>query len=141
MKPSCVCFTLVLIARPVVSCDDILATDAWVREPPPVAKVAAGYLRLENTGDHPVAINRIESDCCTRIALHETTLDGDRVRMTRTEALELAPLEAAVLTPGGAHLMLIAPIEPIRHGDVVPIEFSCAGGGTFRVDFDVMKNR
>ncbi len=134
-------FAVVLGPPAVQSCDDIRLTDAWIREPPPVSKVAAGYLRMENLGRETVVIDRIESSCCARIAMHETITDGDRTRMAAIETLKLEPQDVASFVPGGAHLMLISPSTPMHHGQRLELEFFCRDGGSFRADFDVLTVR
>lgn len=134
-------FVVLSSARSVMSCDDIVATNGWIREPPPVATVAAGYLQLENRGDQTIIIDSVESSCCASAAMHETVVDGDQMRMSAIEALILPPHGTAEFVPGGAHLMLNSPSTPIRHGQVIELIFYCSTGGSFRVKFDVLADR
>ena len=51
--------------------------------------------------------------------------------------LRLAPGDAAVLKPGGLHLMLMQPHAPLKAGSKVAVEFRLKGGGVLRGEFDV----
>jgi copper(I)-binding protein len=128
-----------LLAHAATACDGLSATGAWIREPPPVASVAAGYVSLKNTGDNPLSIEHIESDCCGSIMMHDNVNDGDRVRMVHLDSLRLAAGETVEFTPGAKHLMLMAPRKPLRDGDSLVLNFVCGDGTTTRVEFAVVK--
>lgn len=130
---------LSLPANAVSACDGLAATGAWVREPPPVARVAAGYVSLKNTGDGPFSIEHIESDCCGSVMMHDNVNDGDRVRMVHLDSLRLEAGESVDFAPGGKHLMLMAPRNPLHNGDSIQLDFVCEDGSTTRVEFAVMK--
>ena len=53
--------------------------------------------------------------------------------------LRLAPDGAAVLKPGGMHLMLMRPAATLKSGSKVVVEFVLAGGGTLLGEFEVRK--
>lgn len=129
----------IVLSVPAAACDNLAATDAWIREPPPVARVAAGYVSLQNTGDGALSIEHIESECCGSVMMHDNVNDGDRVRMVHLDSLHLGPGESVEFAPGGKHLMLMAPRHPLRNGDTVQLDFICDDGTTTQVDFAVMK--
>lgn len=128
-----------VLANAASACEGLTAKDAWVREPPPVARVAAAYVALQNTGDRPLSIARIESACCGSVMMHDTVSDGDRVRMVHLHSLTLEPGDSAEFTPGGKHLMLMGPRKPLTNGDAVQMDFTCDDGGTTRIGFEVRK--
>ena len=51
----------------------------------------------------------------------------------------IAPDGAAVLKPGGLHLMLMQPHAPLKAGSRVAIEFKLKDGGVLRGEFVVRK--
>lgn len=120
-----------------LACEGLSATGAWVREPPPVANVAAGYVSLANIGDAPLKIERIESDCCGSVMMHDTISDGDLVHMSHLGSLSLAVGETVQFAPGGKHLMLMAPRHPLRDGDSIALDFVCTDDGTSRIEFQI----
>lgn len=129
---------VLLLPRRGLPCDSIEMLDAWIREPPPVVTVAAGYFTLKNTGSEPAVIERIESSCCAEVAMHKVVGIGDQRRLTPMPNLVVQPNKIASFTPGNAHLMLVAPIEPLRHGQIVELSFICSDGSSLRTGFDVV---
>lgn len=130
---------LMLLSGTAIACEGLAASGAWVREPPPVAKVAAAYVLLTNTGDEPFTIEHLASDCCGSVMMHDTIRDGDRVRMSHLDSLRLEAGGTAQFAPGGKHLMLMAPRGTLRHGDTVSLDFVCTDGGSTRIEFEVLK--
>ncbi len=130
----------VVLSMPRVGfpCEDIEMFDAWVREPPPLVTVAAGYFTLKNNGSEPATIERIESACCAEVAMHKVLGNGDQRRMTPIPELVVRPGKIASFTPGNAHLMLIAPSQPLQHGQSVELRFICSDGTSLRTGFDVV---
>ena len=51
--------------------------------------------------------------------------------------LRIAPDDAAVLKPGGLHLMLMEPRAPLKPGSKVAIEFPLQDGRVVRGEFEV----
>jgi copper(I)-binding protein len=82
----------------------------------------------ENKGGTQASIERVESSCCASVAMHQTKVSGDRVRMSHMDILVVPAHGTTSFNPGGAHLMLIAPSRPLRHHETVDIEFYCAQG-------------
>lgn len=111
--------------------------DGWIRPAPPGMPMAAGFGRIVNTCEAPVAITGATSEAFGDVSLHETT-DVDGVsRMRHTEALDLPAGGEAVLAPGGHHLMLSEFAGELAPGDRVAIDLVLADGRTVRGDFEV----
>jgi len=119
-------------------CADLVVSDALIREPPPVASVAAAYFRMTNEGSEPVTINALESACCEKILMHRSVKQDGQVRMSHMDRITLQPLQEIRFEPGAMHLMLISPSSVLRHGGHTPIVFSCENGGSIAVDFAVV---
>ena len=120
----------VLAAAPAAACEGLVVEDAWVREPPPGADVAAGYVRLSNRSAAPLTIDAVKSTCCSHVMVHRTVRDGDSARMVHVDRLALAPGETMTLAPGGAHLMLMGFSAPLSAGNSVTFSFACGGHDT-----------
>ena len=127
--------------RSALSCRNIEVLLGWVREPPPVAQVAAGYFTIKNKGDTQASIERVESSCCASVAMHQTKVSGDQARMSHMDKLVVPGHTTTAFNPGEAHLMLIAPSSPLLHGGTVDIKFFCAQGDPLIVEFDVLTAR
>lgn len=129
---------ILMVPRTGLSCDAIEVLDAWIREPPPVVSVAAGYFTLKNTGSKSVVIERIESSCCAEVAMHRVLGVRDQKHMAPMPKLLVPPNKIASFTPGNAHLMLVSPTEPLLHGQSVELSFICSDGTSIQVDFAVV---
>lgn len=113
--------------------------DAWVRLPPGNMPMMAGFGRIENRCGMPATVVRASSPSFTSVELHETKLVDGVNRMRPVPELRLAPNGAAVLKPGGLHLMLMKPSAPLSPGSRVVLQFELAGGGKVLGEFEVRK--
>jgi copper(I)-binding protein len=113
--------------------------DAWVRLPPGNMPMMAGFGRIENRCGMPATVLRASSPSFASVELHETKLVDGVSRMRPVPELRLAPNGAAVLKPGGLHLMLMKPSAPLNPGSRVVLQFELAGGGKMLGEFEVRK--
>ena len=121
-------------------CDDLVASDAWIAEPPPVSQVAAAYTMLENRGTQTTRIDHIDSPCCEHIAMHSIETVADSVRMRHLDSLDIAPHTSVVLEPGSMHLMLRT-TGHLAAGNSVELTFFCADDTSMSVEFDILDKR
>ncbi len=112
--------------------------DAWIREAPPGATAMAGYATLRNTGDETVRLLAVQSAAFRNASVHETVISGGMSRMRELHDLEIAPGETVALQPGGRHLMLMDPRNPVALGDKVEILFLLADGTRVKTEFEVV---
>lgn len=117
--------------------------EAWVRMPagnvPAKTLPMAGFGRIVNRCPTPATIVSVRSPSFGSVELHETRVVDGISRMRPVPQLRLAPDGAAVLKPGGMHLMLMRPGAPLKPGSKVVVEFVLAGGGTLLGEFEVRK--
>jgi copper(I)-binding protein len=113
--------------------------DAWVRLPPGNMPMMAGFGRIENRCGMPATVLRASSPSFASVELHETKLVDGVSRMRPVPELRLAPNGAAVLKPGGLHLMLMKPSAPLNPGSRVVLQFELAGGSKLLGEFEVRK--
>jgi copper(I)-binding protein len=123
------------------SCTALFVTDAWIREPPPMAKIAAGYFAIENLSDRELTVTALSSNCCERIEMHRTILTGDRASMSPIDELTIPPHDTVKFSPGGSHLMLIHPRIAMGQGKLVDIEFQCVDGAVSQTSFEIVTVR
>lgn len=119
---------------------DLVAGHAWIQESPPGLSVLAGYLDLENRGDHDIKITRISSTVAERIEVHRTEIDTNTVTMRRIPVLELKPHSRLDFKPGGYHLMIFGVTKPLHVGDKVRIDIATDAGSHVLVDAVVRKS-
>lgn len=113
--------------------------DGWVRMPPMAMPMMAGFGRIENPCTGPVTIVGASSPAFGDVTVHETRVVDGVSRMRHLPELRIAPDGAAVLKPGGMHLMLMQPRTPLKPGSKVVIEFALKDGGVLRGEFVVRK--
>lgn len=87
----------------------------------------AGYATLRNSGDIAVEVRPCASEGFASVELHETVHDGGIARMRRLPSLTVPAGGSAALAPGGAHLMLMAPVAQPQPGDSVTLCLSLDG--------------
>ena len=113
--------------------------EGWVRMPPSKMPMMAGFGRIVNRCPTPATIVSARSPSFGSVELHETRVVDGVSRMRPVPQLRLAPDGAAVLKPGGMHLMLMRPGATLKPGSRVVVEFELAGGGTLLGEFEVRK--
>lgn len=111
--------------------------EGWVRLPPVAMPMMAGFGRVENPCAHPITVVRVSSPAFADASLHETRVVDGVSRMRHLPELRIAPGSAAVLNPGGLHLMLMRPHAPLKAGSKVVIEFALKDGSVLRGEFVV----
>jgi len=104
-------------------------TDAWIREAPPGATVAALYLEVKNNGpqDHILSISSPVSEIAE---IHNTEISADgTARMVRLENVPVPTGEGLFFLPGGKHIMLIDLKKELTPGDnhEIILEFKNSG--------------
>lgn len=109
--------------------------DGWVRLLPGGMPMHAGFGRIENACPRPVTIVAARSPVYASVELHQSRTVGGVSRMRAVPALRIPSDGAAVLEPGGLHLMLLGPRAPLQPGSRVAIEFTLEGGGVLRGEF------
>lgn len=116
-----------------------VAKAAWVRLPPVAMPMMAGFARIENPCKTPISIVGAESLAFEDVSLHETREEGGVSRMREVAALPIAPGKAVELKPGGLHLMLHGPYQPLAEGEKPVITLKLADGRSLPVVFEVRK--
>jgi copper(I)-binding protein len=113
--------------------------DGWIRLTPMKMPMMAGFGRIENHCAKPVTIVGASSPAFDDVSLHETRIVEGVSRMRALPELRIAPGAAAVLKPGGMHLMLMDPHAPLKEGSRVVIEFKLKDDTVLRGELVVRK--
>lgn len=106
---------------PAVSYAELSISDAWIRSLPPSIPMRAGYLKIHNPDPVSQTIVELKSDAFARVEIHKTIEQDGTVRMERVPRLTITANSIVELTPGGLHLMLIQPVNPIIQNDIIEI--------------------
>ena len=113
--------------------------DGWIRLMPVDMPMMAGFGRIENPCSTPVTIVGVSSPSFGEVSLHETRIVDGVSRMRALPELRLAPGDAAVLKPGGMHLMLMQPGAKLKAGSRVAVEFRLKDGGVLRGELEARR--
>lgn len=110
----------------------------WSRATPGSARVAAGYLKITNTGAQPDRLLGGTSPLAVRVEVHEMSTADGVMRMRPLDAgLEIKPGETVELRPGSIHLMFEQITEPFRAKNRVPATLAFERAGPVEVLFNV----
>ena len=129
---------LLLVAQGAQAEGRLGVFDAWIRGAPPGAAMMAGYATLTNDGDEPLTVLTVQSDAFRMTSLHETIVNEGVVKMRDIHRLVIAPGQSVRLEPGGRHLMLMQPRQPVVIGEKVAIRFMLADGQRIDTRFEVL---
>ena len=133
---------LLLIFIALISCDQqtgagVEIKNAWIREVPPGAEVAALYLEIENKGPEDSIVS-VSSDVSKTAEIHTTEIAADGTgRMVRLDNVILPSGSVTSFTPGGKHIMLIDLTKPPKAGEKHEVVISFDNSGKQTVTAEV----
>lgn len=121
-----------------VKAGDLVIAQPWSRATPGGAKVAGGYLIIENRGAAPDRLIGGALDAAARLETHEMAMNGGVMTMRPVEGgLSIAPGKTVTFAPGGYHLMFFDLKMPFKQGDKVPVTLEFERAGKVTVNFEV----
>ncbi|MBR0789103.1 copper chaperone PCu(A)C [Bradyrhizobium manausense] len=132
----------VVIATPVraddVKAGDLVISQAWSRATPGGAKVAGGFLTIENKGSAPDKLVAVSAEIAGKAEVHEMTMVNGVMKMRPLDkGLVIEPGKTVKLAPGGNHLMLQDLKGPFKEGEKVPVTLQFEKAGKVSVSLDV----
>jgi len=132
----------VTIAAPVraddVKAGDLVISQAWSRATPGGAKVAGGFLTIENKGTAPDKLVAVSAEIAGKAEIHEMAMDNGVMKMRPLDkGLVIEPGKTVKLAPGGNHLMLQDLKGPFKQGEKVPVTLEFEKAGKVSVALDV----
>lgn len=139
---ACIAFVAALFASPLraeeVKAGDLVITQAWSRATPNGAKIAGGYLTIENKGAAPDRLIGGSGDIAGKVEVHEMAMNNGVMTMRPLDkGLTIEPGKTVKLAPGGYHLMLMDLKGPFKQGDKVPFTLEFEKAGKVTLSFDV----
>lgn len=96
-------------------------SNGWIKQLPPVVPLRAGYMKINNTSTQAQEIIAVQSTAFETVELHETRMADGMMKMIELDSLEIPAKSTVEFKPGGKHLMLISPIQPLQIGDIVEV--------------------
>ena len=124
-----------LISASASAADDIrfgnlVISPGWSRATPGGAKVAGGYLKIENTGADADTLKSGTADISGKLEIHEMAVaNGVMTMRPLANGLTIPPGQTVTLAPGGYHIMFMDLAQPLKQGANfnVTLEFEKAG--------------
>lgn len=121
-----------------VNVGSLVITDHYIRATPPKAKVAAGYLTIENTGSNSETLLGGEVEFARKVEVHEMKMtDGVMKMRPLRNGITIQPGEIVTLKSGADHLMFMQINEPMVEGDVHEIKLLFEEAGEVEILFRV----
>ncbi|QRM35276.1 copper chaperone PCu(A)C [Microvirga sp. VF16] len=117
----------------------IIVEAPWSRATPGGAKVAAGYMRITNTGSEPDRLVGGSTVVAERFEVHRSTVTDGIARMEPVAGgLEIAPGRTEELKPGGSlHAMFVNLRQGLKPGDTVKGTLMFEKAGTVGIEYRV----
>jgi copper(I)-binding protein len=110
----------------------------WSRALPKGATVAAGYMKIKNTGTEPDRLMSGSTPVAGRFVIHEAIMDKGVAKMRPLlSGLEIKPGQTVELKPGSSHIMMMDVKGPIERGKPFKGSLVFEKAGTVDVDFAV----
>lgn len=110
----------------------------WTRATPAGAKVAGGYLSIQNTGSAADKFVGGASEIAGRVEVHEMSMKDGVMTMRPLEAgVEIKPGEKVELKPGGFHIMFLDLKRQLKQGERVKSTLTFEKAGAVEVEFVV----
>ena len=121
-----------------VKAGDLVITQPWSRATPGGAKIAGGFLTIENKGAAPDRLTAVSGDVAGKVEIHEMAMNNGVMTMRPLDkGLAIEPGKTVKLAPGGLHLMLMDLKSPLKQGDKVPLTLDFEKAGKVVVSLDV----
>ena len=136
-------FAAALLTAPVgaqeVKAGDLVITQAWSRATPNGAKIAGGYLTIENKGAAADRLIGGSGDIAGKVEVHEMAMDNGVMKMRPLDkGLTIEPGKTVKLAPGGFHLMMFDLKGALKQGDKVPVTLEFEKAGKVVISLDVL---
>ncbi|KKO48623.1 hypothetical protein VT06_11065 [Arsukibacterium sp. MJ3] len=107
---------------------ELTVTDGQVRVPMPGRTVTAAYFTLQNDTAAAVSLLAVQSSAFEKAELHQHTHQDGVMRMEQVAQIDIAANSSVTLQPGGLHLMLFNPVQPLLAGESVTVTLSFSNG-------------
>lgn len=137
-------FALLCLASSVAHAKDYKAgtleiINPWSRATPKGAGVAAGYMKITNTGTDPDRLMSGSSDVGSAFQIHEMTMENGVAKMRPlTNGLEIKPGQTVEFKPESFHIMFVGLKHPLAAGGHVAATLNFEKAGSVKVEYDVL---
>jgi copper(I)-binding protein len=144
MRPIAFLFAAFGLAVSAASAADYKAgsldiSDPWSRATPKGSSVAAGYMKIKNSGSTPDRLISGSSDVASKFEVHEMKMESGVAKMRPVKGgLEIKPGDTVELKPGSFHVMFVGLKKPLTAGEHIKATLVFEKAGTVNVEYDVL---
>ena len=114
----------------------LTVSDPFARATAGRATAGGGFLTITNSGEEDRLI-AAHSDVAGKTELHTHIMDGDVMKMRQVEAIDVPEKGKVEMKPGGFHVMFMQLKEPLKEGEVFPLELTFEKAGSVTIDMKV----
>lgn len=116
----------------------VSVNQAWGRATPKGAKVAGGYLTIDNGGPVADRLLSASSPAAAKVEIHQMSMQNGIMTMRPLEqGLAIPPDATVTLAPGGDHIMFIGLAAPFEEGQRIPVTLNFQRSGKIETSFEV----
>lgn len=141
MRDRIICVVSALIVMLLMSgCADqvqgLQVQDAWARAAAS-GGTSGAFVLIVNDGSQADRLTGAECGAARAVEIHETTMEGDIMRMRPVKAVEIPAGGQVELKPGSYHIMLIDLQRDLQTGEKIAITLEFAQAGKIEVEAHV----
>lgn len=111
----------------------IQVEDAWARASIGIERPGVAYMTIRNSGEEGDRLISAKTPVAKHAMVHESLIHDGVRKMRPVENIKIAPGGAAVLEPGGLHLMLNSLQKRLVEGDAFPLTLMFEHAGEVHV--------
>lgn len=117
---------------------DLAVVAAWARATPPAAELGAIYVSIENRGNAEDRLMGASSPAARSTTLHESVEENGVALMRPLRAAAIPVGGVLEMKPGGAHIMLMGLLAPLKEGESVSLTLDFETAGSVAVSVPVL---
>jgi hypothetical protein len=129
-----------LISHFAIADDKLEINDAWIAEAPPVSKVMAAYMEIDNETQQDRQAVSMQCREFERAEFHRTVEKDGMASMEHLQVLNIPAESELELEPGGYHIMLFNPARHLLAGDKTRCSMTFDDGTTIAIELEIRKS-
>jgi len=137
IKTTCAAAICLFFINTVTAASAIKIENAWSPEAPPVVKVMAGYMKINNLSNKDIKIQSAKSSLFNKVEIHLSEMKNGMARMTKQENLVVKAKSHIELKPGELHMMLMGKLKPVKTGSIIPVILTLDNGEKIHIKLKV----
>src|SRR6478736_1101121 len=116
----------------------VSVNQAWGRATPKGAKVAGGYLTIDNGGPVADRLLSASSPAAAKVEIHQMSMQNGIMTMRPLDdGLTIPPDTTVTLMPGGDHIMFIGLTAPFEEDQRIAVSLNFERAGKIETIFEI----